>query len=94
VAQRDLARRPLKAEEMKGAGVVVLDPPYAGAGAAQMRNVAGGGVRRVVYVSCNPAALAADARWLTGAGYEVMSAVAIDQFPYSENVESVVVFER
>jgi 23S rRNA (uracil1939-C5)-methyltransferase len=93
VTQRDLARRPLKTEEMAGAAVVVLDPPYAGAG-AQMKNVAASGVKRVIYVSCNPVALASDAEWLRKAGYEVVSAVAIDQFPYSENVESVVVFTK
>jgi len=93
VTQRDLSRRPVKAEEMAGAAAVVLDPPYAGAG-AQVKNVAASGVKTVIYVSCNPAALASDARWLRQAGYEVASAVAIDQFPYSENVESVVVFFR
>jgi len=93
VTQRDLSRRPLKAEEMAGAAAVVLDPPYAGAG-AQMKNVAASGVKRVIYVSCNPAALAGDARWLRQAGYEAVSAVAIDQFPYSDNVEAVVVFSK
>jgi len=93
VTQRDLARRPLKTEEMAGAAVVVLDPPYASAG-AQMKNVAASGVKRVIYVSCNPAALATDAGWLRKVGYEVVSAVAIDQFPYSDNVESVVVFTK
>jgi 23S rRNA (uracil1939-C5)-methyltransferase len=93
VTQRDLARRPLQAPEMAGAAAVVLDPPYAGA-SAQMKNVAASGVKRVIYVSCNPAALAADAGWLRQAGYEEVSAVAIDQFPYSNNVEAVVVFSK
>lgn len=91
VEMRDLARQPLKISEMAGAAAVVLDPPYAGAG-PQMKNLAGSGVRRLIYVSCNPAALARDALALRHAGYRISSAVAIDQFPYSENVESVVVF--
>jgi 23S rRNA (uracil1939-C5)-methyltransferase len=93
ITARDLSRQPLKISEMAGAASVVLDPPFAGAG-TQMRNVTASGVPRVIYVSCNPDALAKDAFGLQKAGYGVVSAVAIDQFPYSENVESVVVFER
>lgn len=91
VTTRDLARQPLKISEISGAAAVVLDPPFAGA-AAQMKNIASSGAGRVIYVSCNPAALARDAQALRHAGYRVSSAVAIDQFPYSETVESVVVF--
>jgi 23S rRNA (uracil1939-C5)-methyltransferase len=46
----------------------------------------------VIYVSCNPEALAADAGALRRAGYGVLVATPIDQFPYSGNLESVVVF--
>jgi 23S rRNA (uracil1939-C5)-methyltransferase len=73
--------------------VVVLDPPYAGAG-PQMKNLAAAGVKRIIYVSCNPDALATDAFALARAGYQVLSATPIDQFPFSENVESVVVFAK
>ncbi len=93
VAQRDLHRRPLQAADMAKAAVVVLDPPFAGA-AMQMRFIVASGVKRIIYVSCNPDALAADAAQLHRAGYEVFSATAIDQFPHSRNVESVVVFGK
>ena len=66
--QRDLARQPLAAKELGGAVAIVLDPPFAGA-AAQMPAIATSGVGRVIYVSCNPAALARDARVLRDAGY-------------------------
>jgi 23S rRNA (uracil1939-C5)-methyltransferase len=88
---RDLARRPLQPADFAGRAAVVLDPPFAGA-AAQMRFLSGAGVPRIIYVSCNPAALAADAFLLHRAGYSVLAATPIDQFPYSENLESVVVF--
>jgi 23S rRNA (uracil1939-C5)-methyltransferase len=78
---------------MAGAAVVVLDPPYAGAG-AQMKNLAGSAVPRIIYVSCNPDALANDAALLRRAGYGCVNATPIDQFPYSENLESVVVFAK
>ncbi len=93
VTVRDLARRPLQPAELAGRAAVVLDPPYAGAG-PQMRFLAASGVARIIYVSCNPAALAADAAVLRRAGYAVVAATPIDQFPYSENVESVVVLGR
>ncbi|MGE4480666.1 class I SAM-dependent RNA methyltransferase [Acidocella sp.] len=93
VTRRDLHRRPLLARDFSGAEAVVLDPPFAGA-AAQMKFLAGAGVGRIVYVSCNPAALAQDAGLLRQAGYRLLGATPIDQFPFSENIESVVVFDR
>ncbi len=88
--QRDLARQPLQAAELKGAGAIVLDPPHGGA-LAQMPALAASGVP-IVYVSCNPAALARDGRVLMQAGYQVASVAAIDQFLWSARVESVVAF--
>ena len=90
--QRDLARQPLQAAEFKGASAVVLDPPHGGA-LMQMPALAASGVP-VVYVSCNPAALARDGRLLVQAGYRVAGAAAIDQFLWSARVESVVAFRK
>ena len=90
--QRDLARQPLQAAELKGAGAIVLDPPHGGA-LAQMPALAASGVP-VVYVSCNPAALARDGRVLLQSGYRVASVAAIDQFLWSARVESVVGFTQ
>ena len=90
---RDLVRQPLTAAELKDAAAVVLDPPYAGA-APQMPALAASGVPAVVYVSCNPAALARDARVLVQAGYEAVDATPIDQFLWSAQVEAVVAFRR
>ncbi len=63
--QRDLARQPLTAKDLAGAAAIVLDPPFAGA-ATQMAGHCRFRRRRVIYVSCNPAALARDARILAG----------------------------
>ena len=89
--QRDLARRPVTAGELAGCAAVVLDPPFGGA-AAQMAQVVAARPQRVIYASCNPAALARDAAMLHRAGYGVVSAVPIDQFLWSARLESVVVF--
>ncbi len=72
---------------------MVLDPPHAGA-LPQVTELARAGVPRIVYVSCNPAALARDAAVLHASGYRLLAATAIDQFLWSARVESVSVFAR
>jgi 23S rRNA (uracil1939-C5)-methyltransferase len=88
---RDLVRQPLQAKEFTGAAAIVLDPPFAGA-AAQMPAIAASKVERVIYVSCNPAALARDAKILREAGYQLALATPIDQFFWSAQIETVAVF--
>jgi 23S rRNA (uracil1939-C5)-methyltransferase len=90
--QRDLARRPMMAAELKNASVVVLDPPHAGA-AEQMAQIAASGVPAVIYVSCHPASLARDVAMLAGR-YDVAAATPIDQFLWSARLESVVVLRQ
>lgn len=91
ITRRDLQRRPLLTQDFQGVDAVVLDPPFSGAG-AQMKFLAPAKVGRIIYVSCNPVALAHDAALLRRLDYKVLAATPIDQFPFSENVESVVVF--
>lgn len=93
VHQRDLNRQPVMARELADATAVVLDPPHAGAG-AQARELAVSGVPNVIYVSCSPAALAADGRLLSGAGYRLERVTVIDQFLWSARAESVCLFTR
>jgi 23S rRNA (uracil1939-C5)-methyltransferase len=93
VTQRDLARQPLRARELASFASVVLDPPFAGA-AAQVAQIAAATVPAVIYVSCNPATLARDARMLSQAGYRLTAATPIDQFLWSARMESVCVFIR
>jgi len=90
---RDLARRPLMGGELDRCAAVVLDPPYTGA-APQVAAIAASRVRRVVYVSCNPAALARDAGTLRKAGFRAVTAVPVDQFLWSPHLESVGSFVR
>jgi tRNA/tmRNA/rRNA uracil-C5-methylase (TrmA/RlmC/RlmD family) len=69
--------------------VVVLDPPRAGAGPAVSRLLAGTGARAVVYVACDPAALARDVAVFAGAGYRLEGLRAFDAFPMTAHVECV-----
>ncbi len=90
---RDLNRQPLLARDLSGIAAIILDPPHAGAG-AQMQEIARSLVPCVIYVSCNPTALAADTALLAEAGYQLTQVSVIDQFLWSARVESVNVFTR
>ncbi len=93
VARRDLGRQPLLARDLTGAAAIVLDPPHGGAG-IQIQELPGSGVGTVIYVSCNPAALARDAGHLARSGYVLARLDVIDQFLWSARVESVCVFRK
>jgi len=71
--------------------VVVLDPPRAGAGQAVSRLLAATGARAVVYVACDPAALARDVAAFGEAGYRLAALRAFDAFPMTAHVECVAV---
>lgn len=91
--QRDLARRPLTAVELKPYDLVVLDPPRVGA-AEQARELARSSVARVIYASCHPESFARDARLLTDGGYALTRLRPIDQFLYAAEVELIALFAR
>ena len=93
VEHRDLARQPILAANLAGFAAVVLDPPFAGA-APQMAQIVTAKPEHVIYVSCNPAVLARDARMLRDAGYTLLTATPIDQFLWSARLESVCCFRR
>lgn len=93
VACRDLNRQPIMAKELAQAGCVVLDPPHTGA-RLQMKQIAMGKPRHLIYVSCNPAALTKDAAALHAAGYRLNSLTVIDQFLWSAEVEAVCGFRH
>lgn len=72
--------------------VVLLDPPRSGAGAAVCRGIAERSPSLVIYVACDPAALARDAAALTSAGYTMTSLRAFDAFPQTHHIECIAVF--
>jgi len=73
---------------------VIVDPPRTGLSREVLAALAAGTPRRLVYVSCDPATLARDARRLLDAGYEMGSVAGFDLFPNTPHVESLVVFEH
>jgi 23S rRNA (uracil1939-C5)-methyltransferase len=90
---RDLFKRPLSVPELARFDAVVLDPPRAGA-VAQIREIANSRVRRIVYVSCNPASFARDARLLVDGGYRMGRVTQVDQFLWSSHIELLATFKR
>jgi 23S rRNA (uracil1939-C5)-methyltransferase len=77
-----------------GAGVVIVDPPRTGMSREALQGVLRLRGRLVVYVSCDVATLARDARYLVDAGYAIVRIDGFDLFPNTPHVETVVVFER
>lgn len=73
--------------------LVVLDPPRTGARGAATA-IAASRAREVIYVSCDPATLARDARVLVGAGFAPVALHAFDMFPQTAHVESVLHLRR
>ncbi|HEX7137404.1 MAG TPA: RsmD family RNA methyltransferase, partial [Vicinamibacterales bacterium] len=72
----------------------IVDPPRTGLSREALDGLLGLKVARIVYVSCDVATLARDARAIVGVGYRVASAEAFDMFPNTPHVETVVVFDR
>lgn len=93
VETRDLFRRPLEPDELKGFDAVVIDPPRAGA-EAQVATLAKAQVPVIAYVSCNPATFARDAKVLVQAGYSLDWIQVVDQFRWSAHVELAARFSR
>jgi 23S rRNA (uracil1939-C5)-methyltransferase len=90
---RDLYRRPYDTKELAAFDVVVLDPPRAGA-EEQVKQLAASSVRRIAYVSCNPATFARDAAILAAGGYELDWARPVGQFRWSTHIELAAAFSR
>jgi 23S rRNA (uracil1939-C5)-methyltransferase len=74
--------------------VLILDPPRTGLSNAALEGALALAPPTIVYVSCDVATLARDARKVVAAGYTLESLTGFDLFPNTPHVESVVVFRR
>lgn len=72
---------------VRGADIVVLDPPRAGAGREVVNRIAALARRRIAYVSCDPATLARDLAYFGERGWTLESLRAFDAFPMTQHVE-------
>lgn len=74
--------------------VVCVDPPRKGLAEDVVDTIADMGPQRVVYVSCDPGTLGRDVKRFAGRGYTLKKAVAVDMFPRTAHVETVVLLSR
>jgi 23S rRNA (uracil1939-C5)-methyltransferase len=88
----DAAKR-FAAEKMRP-DVAVVDPPRKGLAGDVVDSIAEMEPPRVVYVSCDPATLARDVKRFSERGYRLEKAAAVDLFPRTRHVETVVLMSR
>lgn len=74
--------------------VIVVDPPRKGCEEGLLDTIVKMAPNRMVYVSCDPATLARDLKYMTGKGYRVEKVTPVDQFGHSGHVESVTMLQR
>lgn len=91
--RRDLLRTPLASLEMKKFDGAVIDPPRSGA-RLQAEQIARAPIRKLAYVSCEPASFARDVKVLIEHGFTITKLVPVDQFRWSPHIELVATLER
>lgn len=91
---KELLAAPAGVRERLREATIVLDPPRSGAGRTvtnQLREIT---PANIIYVACDPVALARDTKLLREAGYELYRLNAYDIFPHTHHFETVAVFVR
>ncbi len=76
------------------ADVVILDPPRDGAGQLVLQQISALNPKQIVYVACDPAALARDSAFAKDLGWQLAKVRAFDLFPMTHHIEMVALFTR
>ena len=76
------------------ADVIVVDPPRKGCEKAVLDTISAMSPERIVYVSCDPATLARDLKYLAGLGWTPVLVQPVDMFPMTVHIENVCCLER
>ena len=74
--------------------VIVLDPPRDGIHPKALEKIISYGVDRMIYISCKPTSLARDLEVLQARGYAVKRMCCVDMFPFTGNIETVVLLSK
>ena len=80
--------------ESAHADVIVVDPPRKGCEESVLQTMVNMQPERIVYVSCDSATLARDLKYLSGNGYQLEKVRAVDMFPHTGHIETVVKLVR
>lgn len=81
-------------KENEKVDVVIMDPPRSGCSESFLASLTRLKPEKIVYVSCNPETLARDLGYLCGKGYRMKRGMAVDMFPYTDHVETVVLLSQ
>ena len=76
------------------ADVIVLDPPREGAGKEVVAQIARMHPRAIIYVACDPAALARDSAYLADHSFSLINIRAFDLFPMTHHIECVALYAQ
>jgi len=87
-AAAELARRGIRPQ------VIVVDPPRRGLDESVISHAVGMQPERIVYVSCDPGTLARDLASFARQGYTLAAGIAVDMFPRTSHVETVVLLSK
>ena len=74
--------------------MIILDPPRDGIHPKALPKILAFGVPYILYISCKPTSLARDLPSFTEAGYHIVKSVAVDQFPWTASVETIVLLSN
>lgn len=73
---------------------ILMDPPRKGSDQKFLDTIINAKIIKVVYISCGPAALARDLKYLIDNGYELKKIVLVDMFSRTTNIESISLLTR
>jgi 23S rRNA (uracil1939-C5)-methyltransferase len=76
------------------ADVVFIDPPRKGCEQSLLSTIVEMNAKKVIYISCNPATLARDLKYLSDNGYKIEKVQPVDMFPQTSHVETVVLMSQ
>ncbi len=94
IAARAEAGLPKLLGESDRSCAVLVDPPRAGLGTPVLRALTAHQVRRIVYVSCDPATFSRDAGYLLKSGFQLKTVQPVDLFPQTSHVELAALLDR
>ncbi|MGZ3508111.1 MAG: 23S rRNA (uracil(1939)-C(5))-methyltransferase RlmD [Vulcanimicrobiaceae bacterium] len=90
----DIVRNAEARQALREAQIVFLDPPRKGSDDATLGAIADAGVPNIWYLSCDPATLARDLKFLAAKGYRLGVVQPFDMFPQTGHVETLVTLVR
>jgi len=93
-AAEDIIPPMLADENVAVPDIIFLDPPRKGCEVALLDAIIAAGIKRIVYISCDPATLARDVKVLVEGGYKLLVAQPVDMFPHTGKVEVSCVLEK